>query len=204
VLPSYFTDKAGKNAKDWYRGWDAANAAAPVEETKPTDPDAAAKAKAKADLDAALGDLGDIFGKGTRLNIMPEQEQKLLPVLTRVMDAAFRMGYYKFKDAARFVVNTIREKLGADVSDQITLDHLQGAYIGMAGKYQDQGASSKKEVIAVESLAELEETKPKGPVEIQVGKKKLKFENPDATLKAMNEKIERHRALLNCLKGSSR
>ena len=31
VLPTYFTDRTGKNAKDWYRGWDAANVAAPVD-----------------------------------------------------------------------------------------------------------------------------------------------------------------------------
>jgi hypothetical protein len=30
VLPSYYTETTGKNAKDWYRGWDAANVAAPV------------------------------------------------------------------------------------------------------------------------------------------------------------------------------
>jgi len=118
----------------------------------------AKKAKAQADLDAALGELGDILGKGTRMNIVPEEEHKLLPVLTKVMDAAFRLGYYKFKDAARFVLSTIREKLGKDAADQITLDHLQGAYIGMAGKYQSEGtASSKKDVVAVESLAELEQ-----------------------------------------------
>lgn len=43
---------------------------------------------------AALADLGDILGKNTRMNIMPEQEQKLLPVLTRLLDAAFRLGYH--------------------------------------------------------------------------------------------------------------
>lgn len=128
-----------------------------VKAEKPATETEARKAKAQADLDAALGDLGDIFGKGSRLNVTPEQEQKILPVLTRVMDAAFRLGYYKFKDAARFVVKTIREKLGDDVADQITLDHLQGAYIGMAGRYQDQGASSKKDVVSVESLDELGE-----------------------------------------------
>jgi len=31
VLPSYFSDKTGKNAKDWYRGWDAANIAEPID-----------------------------------------------------------------------------------------------------------------------------------------------------------------------------
>ena len=34
VLPAYYTDKTGKNAKEWYRGWDAANIAAPIENQK--------------------------------------------------------------------------------------------------------------------------------------------------------------------------
>ena len=127
-------------------------------EAKPTEADE--KAKAKQDLEDALGDLSMLLTKTGRMNIVPEDEQKLMPILTRLMDAAFRLGKIKFKEAARFVMDTIRSKLGDEVADQITLDHLQGAYIGMAGKYQDQGASSKKEVIAVESmegLAEAEE-----------------------------------------------
>jgi hypothetical protein len=114
-------------------------------------------AKAKQDLEDALGDLAWLATKSTRLNIMPEEEQKLVPVLTRLMDAAFRLGHLKFKEAARFVMDTIRSRLGDDAADKITLDHLQGAYIGMAGKYQDQGASSKKDVVTVESLDELSE-----------------------------------------------
>jgi len=127
-------------------------------EVKPTEADE--KAKAKQDLEDALGDLSMLLTKTGRMNIVPEDEQKLMPILTRLMDAAFRLGKIKFKEAARFVMDTIRSKLGDEAADQITLDHLQGAYIGMAGKYQDQGASSKKEVIAVESmegLAEAEE-----------------------------------------------
>jgi len=110
--------------------------------------------KAKDDLMDALGDLGEILTKNTRMNMMPEEEQKLMPVLTRLMDAAFRMGYYKFKQAVKFILNTIREKFGKDAANKITLDHLQGAYIGMAGKYQ--GASTKKEVVSIESLEEAE------------------------------------------------
>ncbi|NBS69873.1 hypothetical protein EBT31_13310, partial [bacterium] len=115
------------------------------------------KAKAKQDLEDALGDLSMLLTKTGRMNIVPEDEQKLMPILTRLMDAAFRLGKIKFKEAARFVMDTIRSKLGDEAADQITLDHLQGAYIGMAGKYQDQGASSKKEVIAVESMEGLAE-----------------------------------------------
>jgi hypothetical protein len=139
---------------------------APAEPTPPA-PDAAAKAKAKADLDAALGDLGDIFGQSSRSYLItPEQEQKLIPVLTRVMDAAFRMGYYKFKDAARFALNMIRDKFGNTVADSITVDHLQGAYIGMAGKYQGQGASTKKDVVAVESIQEIMAEEPQGAQDV--------------------------------------
>jgi hypothetical protein len=32
---------------------------------------------------AGMADLVDILGKNTRMNITPEQEQRLLPVLTR-------------------------------------------------------------------------------------------------------------------------
>jgi hypothetical protein len=140
--------------------------AKPQKEQAPSvEPEAAAKAKAQQDIEDALGDLGDILGKGTRLNIVPEQEQKLIPVLTRLMDAAFRMGYIKFKEAARYVMNLIRSKLGKEVADQVTIDHLQGAYIGMAGKYQDQGASSKKDVVSVDTISELEETTEEAPAE---------------------------------------
>jgi hypothetical protein len=135
----------------------AGKAAAPT--VKPSGPPVSAEEKAKIEQEMldALADLGDIFGKGTRLNIVPEQEQKLIPVLTRLMDSAFRLGYIKFKEAAKYVLGYIRSKMGKDVADQVTIDHLQGAYIGMAGKYQDQGASSKKEVVSVETLDELEE-----------------------------------------------
>lgn len=71
---------------------------------KSDSPDAEKAAEAADDLKDALGDLGNIISSPGRMNITPEQEQKLLPVLTRLFDAAFRMGYYKFKDAARFVL----------------------------------------------------------------------------------------------------
>ncbi len=118
--------------------------------------DRAAIEKADADFDDAMSDFGDIIGKPFRANLTPEQEQKIIPVLTRLMDAAFRKGYYKFKEAARFVLDALGAKFGTDITDQITLDHLQGAYIGMAGRYKDQGADSAKTVVSVEDKKELE------------------------------------------------
>ena len=127
-----------------------APAAKPVPKKKPS----ADKTRAKADLMAALADLGDILGKNTRMNIMPEQEQKLLPVLTRVLDAAFRLGYHKFKDSAKFALDQIRAHLGDEAADALTLDHLQGAYIAMAGG--KEGVDTKRAVIDVETKAEIE------------------------------------------------
>ena len=112
--------------------------------------------KAKADLMAGLGDLASLLAKPGRTNITPEEEQRLLPILTKVFDAAFRLGYLKFKDAAKFVLDQIRGALGDDAADAITLDHLQGSYIGMSGRYKDQGASTKKEVVSVEDIAEIQ------------------------------------------------
>ncbi|MFZ4538168.1 DEAD/DEAH box helicase family protein [Propionivibrio sp.] len=122
----------------------------------PLNPDQAAIDKADKDFEDALGDLGDIIGKPFRATFTPEQEQKIIPVLTRLMDAAFRKGYYKFKEAARFVLDALNAKFGKDLTDQITLDHLQGAYIGMAGRYRDQGADTAKTVVSVEDKKELE------------------------------------------------
>lgn len=105
--------------------------------------------KAKADLEAALGDLGDLLGDivGKKNLIPSDQQQKLIPILTRVMDAAFRLGYYKFKANVRFTLDTIKSKLGEEHARLLTLDDLQSAYIGMAQHFQDQGADSKKHVI---------------------------------------------------------
>ncbi|WP_146033753.1 PLxRFG domain-containing protein [Alicycliphilus denitrificans] len=132
----------------------ASPAPAPQPSTTVKKKPSADQTRAKADLMNALADLGDILGKGTRLNMMPEQEQKLLPVLTRVLDAAFRLGYHKFKDAAKFSLDQIREHLGAAAADALTLDHLQGAYIAMAGG--KQGVDTKRAVIDIEDKAEIE------------------------------------------------
>ncbi len=116
--------------------------------------------QAAADLKAALADLADLLTKGTRMNMLPEQEVKLLPVLTRLFDAAFRLGHIKFKDAARFALDQIRTALGQDVADQITIEHLQGAYIGISGKYRSQGADSARDVVGVESKDEIDAATP--------------------------------------------
>ena len=154
--------------------------------------------RAQADLNNALADLADLLGKNFRANIAPEQEAKLVPILTRVLDAAFRLGYYKFKDAARFALDTIREKIGADVADALTLEHLQGAYIAMSGKYRDKGAETVSAVAAVESLADLAPAAPTAapaaapPVATREGQMHLANRaSRIASLKMMNEHLRK-------------
>jgi hypothetical protein len=132
------------------------------------------EAKAKQDLEDALADLSWLAGKDTRMGMMPEDEQRLLPILTRLMDAAFRLGYHKFKAAAKFVRDTIREKFGKEAADKINLNHLQGAYIGMSGNYPDQ-ATPITEVAGVQKLEELEEETPTAEIKVDLSTPDGKF-----------------------------
>lgn len=146
--------------------------------------DDAAKQKAKADLDSALSDLADLFG--TKLNIVPEQRQKVFPVLVRVMDAAFRLGYYKFKDAARFVLNTLRGRGAGNIADALTISDLQGAYIAMSSGME--GAEEASVVVGVKTKAEIEKEETKIPTAKDITalafdnwKGKRIFETPELT-----------------------
>lgn len=151
-----------KNGASGQKGEDSANIrgaakpeAAPKTEAAPAARiQSADELRAQADLMAALADLGDIFGKNTRMNMLPEQEAKILPVMVRLFDAAFRLGYHKFMDAAKFTLDKIRAAMGNDVADDITLEHLQGAYISMSsGK---NGVDGIRAVSNIEAKTEVE------------------------------------------------
>lgn len=64
-----------------------------------------------------------------RYEFTEDQKQKLLPIVTRLVDAAFRLGYTKFKDAAKYVLDRVSAALGQKFADAISLETLQGAYI---------------------------------------------------------------------------
>lgn len=110
------------------------------------------KEQAQSDLDDALGDLGDIFNnlgsKGIKEGDLTAAD--ILPVLTRVMDAAIRLGYNSFKEAAAFTLTTITDKFSKEHADAITIDHLQGAYIATGA-----GETSKRDVVDVETKDDL-------------------------------------------------
>lgn len=77
---------------------------------RPDSRDSEEIAKAKQDALDALADLGDIFADavGARKYAIPPADQKLMPVLTRLLDAAFRLGHIKFKQAAKWALDQMR------------------------------------------------------------------------------------------------
>lgn len=141
----------------------------PAPAPTPTPAESPETAKARQDLEDALAELGQFAldsGFLTKKAVPPAIDSgKLLPILTKLVDAAFRLGYYKFKDAARYALDTIRERVSPALADAITLDHLQGAYIAMAGDHPGMGADTKKDVIAIESLDEIAK-QPATPAEV--------------------------------------
>ncbi|MDP1679138.1 MAG: hypothetical protein Q8L02_03315, partial [Candidatus Nitrotoga sp.] len=58
--------------------------------------------------------------------------------------------------AARHILELLREKFGSNMADQISIEHLQGAYIGMSARYKGQGADQACDVIAIKNKSELE------------------------------------------------
>ena len=78
----------------------------------------------------------------------------MFPVLTRLFDAAFRAGYYSFRDAARWVLDQIRTRIGPEVADALGTEHLQDAYISMSGRHKATGKTTPAaEVVAVDKAA---------------------------------------------------
>ncbi len=160
-------DQSALQEKEGEQAPVAPTAPRPAPETMPktpapaTAPTADPKAKAAEDLNSALADLADLFG--TKLNIVSEERQKVFPVLVRAFDAAFRLGYYKFKDAARYILRLLRERGAGNVADAITTNDLQGAYIAMSSAVGDQ-ADEPRVVIGI-TKQDIDKTEDKGPPE---------------------------------------
>ena len=112
---------------------------------------------AKAKMLGAAAKLAELLSKNTRANITPEQEQKMLPIVIELFDGAMELGYVKFKQAARYVRDFIAQAIDQDAADSIPIDTLQGAYIATARRHADKEITPKVDVIAVESIAELDE-----------------------------------------------
>ena len=121
-------------------------------ERKSLNPDQAAIDKSG---DKFVSSNDEIIGSNFKVFLTPDQERKLIHILTKMFDAEFRKGNYPFKHVARHLLELLEEKFGSDVADQISIEHLHGAYIGMSARYKDQGADQACDVIAIKNKNEL-------------------------------------------------
>lgn len=88
------------------------------------------KAKAKAQLAEGIDELVSLLGG--KKNLLPEEENRILPVMSKIFRAAAELGYLKFKDAARYVMGEIRG-VSNEVADKIEIKNLQAAFINLNG-----------------------------------------------------------------------
>lgn len=116
---------------------------------------------------AAIDQSGDKFfsskdnniGSNIKKFLPPDQESELIFILTKMFDTEFCKGNYPFKQAAWHVLELLSEKFGSNVANQISIEHLQSAYIGMSARYKDRGADRPCDVIAITNKSELKEDK---------------------------------------------
>ena len=103
----------------------------------------------KAQMGQAIGELASILGAKT--NMTPEEETRIIPVMSKIFRIAAKMGYIQFKDAARHVMQQIRELAGNEIADKLSIDNLQAGYINIASEI----GGDKKAALTVESIEEL-------------------------------------------------
>ena len=133
---------------------DVAISEAGARDTAPTeDRVAAAPADEMADLKAQMGDaIGELASLlGAKLNMTPEEEAKIIPIMSKIFRVAAKMGYLKFQDAARYVMAQIRQLAGDVVADKLSIDNLQAGYINVAKEI----GGNKREAMAFDSIDEL-------------------------------------------------
>ncbi len=124
--------KAGLDIKP--AGWafiSKTNRAAILDARESTGQDA--RAQAQADMESALAEAGALLrGMAGVMNIVPEDRPKWMPVLVKMFDAAFRLGYYEMKDASRYVRDQLA-KLDAKLAKFLPRDWLDEAAKNAAG-----------------------------------------------------------------------
>jgi len=85
---------------------------------------------------------------GGKANLTPEEETRIIPIISKILRGAAGMGFAKFKDAARNLLDVLRAK-APELADKIELKNLQAAYINI------HGMDVMQEVAAIKSLDDL-------------------------------------------------
>ena len=81
-------------------------------------------------LSEAIGEQASLLG--AKSNLLPEEEQKLIPIMSKIFRIAAEMGFIQFKESAKFVVKQIRSIAGKNIADKLSIDNLQAGYINIA------------------------------------------------------------------------
>lgn len=82
------------------------------------------------EFNEALADLADIVGQVAKSNVVPQENQKLVDVLARLMGAAVRMGYTKVEDAVKFVMDAVKKRFGKRADALVSENTLTEAHTG--------------------------------------------------------------------------
>ena len=113
--------------------------------SKPSEMDAL-----KAEMGQAIGELASILG--AKQNLTPEEESRIIPVMSKIFRIAAKMGYIKFKDAANYVLGQIRTMAGKEIADKISIENLQAGYINVSKEI----GGDKREAMSYDSIEDLE------------------------------------------------
>ncbi len=79
-----------------------------------------------------------------------DEETKIISAMSRLFRVAAKMGMVKFKEAARFIMESIRKRL-PDAADKLSIEHFQAGYINIANEI----GGDKREAMDFDSLDEL-------------------------------------------------
>jgi len=123
-------------------------------------PDLAPNAASSAEMEALKAEMGDAIGElasilGARKNLTPEEESRIIPVMSKIFRIAAKMGFVKFRDAAQHVMSQIRQLAGNEIADKLSIDNLQAGYINIASEI----GGDKREALAYDSIEQLEKDK---------------------------------------------
>ncbi len=101
--------------------------------------------KAQNQFDKDMAELGGAIFEVLSMKVIPsEKKPDFTRLLTNVMASSLNLGYIKFKENAKYVLDAIAEKFGQDAADLFDLQMLQGAYLGATSG--EKGAESIADV----------------------------------------------------------
>lgn len=116
--------------------------------------DQAAQEALDAELASLEVELANLTESMADAKLMRSARRKIWSATYSLMHHAFRNGHYKFRDVARFILEYISANGCDNLSSQVTLRGLRGAYMGMA-EFDEFGDADMANVFDVKSKDEL-------------------------------------------------